>query len=102
MKGLRAEFQQRSVRFALEHLKFIDETGMNLALTRLYGRAAPGMRVVDSVPHGYGEHITMLAALGVDGLSAPMTVDGAVDTEVFPAAMSNRCSGRPWWRATSS
>ena len=82
MKGLRAEFEQRSVRFALEHLKFIDETGMNLALTRLYGRAAPGVRVVDSVPHDYGEHLTLLAALGVDGLSAPMTVDGAVDTEV--------------------
>ena len=83
MRGLRVEFLQRSVRFALEHLKFIDETGMNLALTRLYGRAAPGVRVVDSVPQNYGENISMLAALGVDGLSAPMTVDGAVDTDVF-------------------
>lgn len=83
MKGLRAEFEQRSVRFALKHLKFIDESGINLALTRLYGRAAPGVRVVDSVPHNYGEHLTLLAALGVDGLSAPMTVDGAVDTELF-------------------
>ena len=83
VKGLRSEFQQRSVRFALEHLKFIDETGMNLALTRLYGRAAPGVRVVDSVPHDYGEHITLLVALGMEGLSAPMTVDGAVDTEAL-------------------
>ena len=51
MRGLRAQFQQRSVCFALEHLKFIDETGMNLARTRLYGRAAAGMRVLDSVLH---------------------------------------------------
>jgi transposase len=83
VKGLREEFEQRSLGFALEHLKFIDETGMNLAFTRLYGRAAPGVRVVESVPQNYGENISLLAALGVDGLSAPMTVEGAVDTEVF-------------------
>ena len=83
MKVLRTEYEQRRLDFAVEPLKFIDETGMNLALTRLYGRAAPGVRVVDSVPHNHREHITMLAALGMDGLSAPMTVDGAVDTEVF-------------------
>ena len=40
------------------------------------------MRVVDSVAHDYGEHLTMLAAF-VDRLSAPTTVDGAVDTEVL-------------------
>lgn len=83
MRRLRAEFQNRSVSFALAHLKFVDETGMNLALTRLYGRAAPGVRVVDTVPQNYGENVSVLAALGLQGLSAPMTVDGAVDTEVF-------------------
>lgn len=51
MKRLRAEFQERSRRFVLEHLRFIDETGMNLALTRLYGRAAPGVRVVYLSPY---------------------------------------------------
>ncbi len=56
---------------------------MNLALTRRYGRAAPGVRVVDRVPHNYGENISLLAALGVAGVSAPMTVNGAVDTAVF-------------------
>ena len=56
---------------------------MNLALSRLYGRAAPGVRVVDSVPQNYGQNISVLAALGGGGLSAPMTVDGAVDAEVF-------------------
>jgi transposase len=64
-------------------LRFIDETGINLALTRRYGRAAPGVRVVDSVPQNRGPHISWLAALGAKGLSAPMTVAGAVDTEVW-------------------
>ena len=83
MKRLRAEFQERSLNFVLDHLKFIDETGMNLALTRRYGRAAPGVRVVDTVPQNYGQNISFLASLSVHGLSAPMTVDGAVDAEVF-------------------
>ena len=83
MRGLRAAFQRRRWRFAPYQLKFIDETGINLALTRLYGRAAPGVRVIDSMPQNYGQNSSVLAALGVGGLSAPMTVDGAVDAEVF-------------------
>ena len=49
MRRLRAAFRRRRRGFALRHLKFIDETGMNLALTRRYGRAAPGVRVVDRI-----------------------------------------------------
>ena len=66
-------------------LKFLDEAGSNLAMTRLYGRAAPGERVYDNVPQNYGENITMLACLSEDGLSAPMTLEGAVDGSVFLA-----------------
>ena len=35
------------------------------------------------MPHNYGENISLLAALGLAGLSAPMTVEGAVDAAVF-------------------
>jgi transposase len=83
MKRLRAEFDERSVAFALAHVKFLDETGLNLALTPRYGRAARGVRVVDRVPQNYGENLSVLAALSLSGLSAPMSVEGAVDTAVF-------------------
>ena len=83
MKRLRAAFRKRSLSFVLDPLRCLDETGMNLALTRRYGRAAPGVRVVDTVPQNYGENISLLAALSLQGLSAPMTVEGAVDAEVF-------------------
>ena len=63
-------------------MKFVDESGVNLALTRLYGRAPAGERVIGSVPQNYGQHVTMLGTLGVQGLEAVMTVDGATDTEV--------------------
>jgi transposase len=64
-------------------LKFVDESGVNLAMTRVYGRAPTGERVIGSVPQNYGQNVTMLGALGVQGLHAVMTVDGATDTDVF-------------------
>ncbi|MDQ3258327.1 MAG: transposase, partial [Acidobacteriota bacterium] len=61
----------------------MDESGSNLALTRRSGRAAPGQRVSEGVPQNYGENITMLATIGLDGVSAPMTLNGAVDGDAF-------------------
>jgi transposase len=66
-------------------LKFVDESGVNRAMTRLYGRAPAGERVLGHVPQNYGQNVTVLGALGVQGLHAVMTVDGATDTEVFRA-----------------
>jgi transposase len=66
-------------------LKFVDESGVNLALTRLYGRASAGERALGSVPQNYGSNVTLLGALGVTGLTALMTIDGATDGEVFLA-----------------
>ncbi len=83
--GLRTEWCGRCADWLVERLKFLDESGSNLALTRLFGRAAPGVRVTEGVPQNYGENVTMLAALGVSGVSAPMTVNGAVDGTVFLA-----------------
>lgn len=42
-----------------------------------------GERVIGSVPQHYGQNVTMLGALSVQGLHAVMTVDGATDMEVF-------------------
>jgi len=64
-------------------LKFVDESGVNLAMARLYGRAPRGARVIGSVPQNYGQNVTMLGALGAQGLQAVMTVEGATDAEVF-------------------
>jgi transposase len=63
-------------------VNFVDESGVNLAMTRLYGRAPAGQRAVGSVPQNYGPNVTMLGALGVHGLQAVMTVDGATDADV--------------------
>ena len=85
MKRLRAEFAARRVTCVWAQLKCGDGTGITLALTPRYGRAASGKRVVDPGPQNSGENLSFLAVLSLNGLSAPMSVEGAVDTAVFLA-----------------
>lgn len=80
---MRAAFRETVATLDVRRLKFVDESGANLAMTRRYGRATPGQRVVDHVPENYGVNWTMLAALGLEGLHAPWVVDGAVNGDIF-------------------
>jgi transposase len=66
-------------------LVFIDETGANTKMTRRYGRAPVGERVVGAVPHGHWKTTTFVAALRADGLAAPMVIDGALNGDLFVA-----------------
>jgi transposase len=52
-------------------------------MTRRYGRAPKGERVVGAVPQHDGANVTMLATLGSHGVEAVMTIEGATDAEVF-------------------
>jgi transposase len=67
----------------LARLRFIDESGVNLGLTRRYGRAAPGERVVEGTPGVSGAHYTVVAALGGRGLKAPWVINSAMNTITF-------------------
>lgn len=69
----------------IKRLKFIDEIGVNLGLTRAYGRAAPGQRVVEATPGRSGAHYTAIAALGWRGVQAPWIWEGAMNTPTFEA-----------------
>lgn len=66
-------------------LVFLDETGANTKMTRRYGRAPRGERVIDAVPHGHWTTTTFVAALRSDGLVAPMVIDGAMNGDLFVA-----------------
>jgi transposase len=75
--------KKRSPRSPPQRFKCIDASGANLAMTRRYGRAPRGERVIGAVPQHDGAHVTMRASLGSHGLEAMMTVEGATDAEVF-------------------
>jgi transposase len=67
----------------LGHLKFIDEFGVHLGLTRLFGRAAPGERVTEGTPGYSGPHYTVVAALALQGIAAPWVFEGATSGVAF-------------------
>ena len=83
MRSLRAWFRRRAERLNPRRLLFLDESGVNLAMTRPRGRAPRGERVVGSAPQNYGAGVTLVAAPGARGVRAAMSVDGPTDTEVL-------------------
>jgi transposase len=66
-------------------LVFIDETGTNTKMVRLYGRAPKGRRVVDKQPWGHWKTTTLTFGLRCDGLVAPFVLDGAMNSDAFEA-----------------
>jgi len=88
VKALRQDFQTRFVDTLgklVKHLKFLDESGANLGLTRLCGRAAPGQRVVEATPGYSGPHYTLIATLGCKELTAPWIFEGPINSVAFAA-----------------
>ena len=83
MKRKRSLFQKAVAALDVKRFKFLDESGVNLSLTRLYGRAAPDQRMVDSTPQPSGPQTTTLAVIGWTGITAPLVLSGAVNGTVF-------------------
>jgi transposase len=68
-----------------KQLVFIDETAATTKMTRLYGRAPQGKRLVDKVPHGHWKTTTFICGLRYDGVTAPFVLDGPMDGPHFLA-----------------
>ncbi len=66
-----------------EHLVFLDETAATTKLTRTHGRCLRGQRLIDPVPHGHWKTSTLVAGLGLGGITAPYVIDGALSGTVF-------------------
>ena len=65
-----------------KRLVFVDETGINTAMTPTHAWARRGKRAIGSVPTSWGS-TTVIAALGLDGVRAPLVFPGATDTQAF-------------------
>ena len=66
-------------------LVFIDETGLNTKMARLRGRSLKGERCRAGVPHGHWKTTTFTGALRLNGMTAPMVLDGAMNGVAFLA-----------------
>jgi len=64
---------------------FLDESGAQSNMTRLYGRAPIGERCNDHTPHGHWKTTTLLSAIRLQGVieSATVIYDGPVNRPTF-------------------
>jgi transposase len=81
----RAWYWRKMKQVEHERLKFVDESGVSMNLTRRFGRAAPGERIGEAVPRNYGPATSVISVIGVGGVETAMMLEGAVDTLVFDA-----------------
>lgn len=64
-------------------LVFIDESGVNTNLTRIYGRAFGGNRCVDSAPINTPKNTTILSSIRLNGETAYTTYQGGTTKDKF-------------------
>jgi transposase len=81
----RSQWHERLAAVPSARLVFVDESGANTKMTRLYGRAPVGERRVAHVPHGHYQTSTLIAAVRLRGPCAPWLFEGAMDGEMFLA-----------------
>src|SRR5690349_18897711 len=70
---------------APERLVFLDECGVLTGMARLHGRSPRGERARAAVPHGPWARLSVLGALGREGMLAAMSVEAATTGAVFHA-----------------
>ena len=74
-----------------ERLVFLDECGALTNMVRLYGRSPRGTRACASAPFGHWTRLTVLGALGHEGVVGAMSVEAATGAAVFTPTW-NGCS----------
>jgi transposase len=79
----RAIWRGRSAGIDPRRWVFLDEVGAHTSLTRLYGRAPRGQRLVGAVPQGTWQTTTLISAIRQEGVIAPFVFRGATDEAAF-------------------
>ena len=70
---------------APERLVFLDESAVLTNLARRYGRSPCGQRAYAQVPFGTWKRLSVLSALGIEGVLATMSIEDATDGAAFAA-----------------
>jgi transposase len=78
----RRSFRRRVKQIGPQRLVFVDETGVTTAMTPAYAWAPRGERAIASAP-GSWESVTVIAALGLDGVRAPLAFPGSINAATF-------------------
>src|SRR5580698_2471950 len=79
----REEWEQCMPGLDLDKLVFFDEIGVNTKMVRLHGRCPAHQRLIDFAPAGHYSSSTLMSGMRLDGVVAPMLLDGPVNGETF-------------------
>jgi transposase len=79
----REQFRINIASVPIENIHFIDETGINIAMARLYARAEGGARAHGAIPKNWGDNVSLIGSLSLDGTMHTMTLPGSADGEAF-------------------
>ena len=82
--------------FLAKDLIFIDESGVNLALTRLYARSPKGQRAHGKRPQARGRNVSLISALGFQGVLTQLSLFGAIDGLTFEAFIARKLVPKLW------
>lgn len=85
MQAKRDEWHASQPAIDPNRVVFIDETWAKTNMTRRYGRSTMGTRLVEKAPCGRWQTTTFLGALRATGFVAPLTVEGAINGDIFRA-----------------
>ncbi len=66
-----------------KHLVVIDESSTHLHMYPRYARSPRGQRAYDSQKRNFGQNISLLASLRLEGMGPAMVVPGGVNSAVF-------------------
>ena len=78
------------------NLIFLDESGSNLALTRLYARSLKGLRADGERPSQRGQNVSIVGAMSLNGMVSSFNVIGAYDGITFEAFVIRHLVPKPW------
>ena len=85
MVRARADWRAALADVAPERLVFIDETAALTDMVRGYGRSPAGERAHGAAPFGHWRRLTVIGALGCEGVVGAMGVEAATSGAVFGA-----------------
>ena len=92
----RVEFWEQIRDISGKDLIFIDESGVNLAMVRMYARAFKGERARGERPQKRGKNISLLSALSLEEVMASSNIYGAVDGVTFEAFIITKLVPKLW------
>ena len=85
----RKNWTENLSRYDKNNLVFIDESGVNTDLTRIYGRAAGGTRCVDKVPLNTPKNTTILSSIRLNGETTYTSYQGGTTSDKFADYLQN-------------